>query len=107
MVCPVMWTPLHDLANPAASFDGTVGGAVRIVLHSAVIKKNIIADEEDLLKDEEGKARGMAIDMKCLHAMIDEVFRKSSVKSEGATDPVNRIFPVDAHFGGKMLPVEI
>jgi hypothetical protein len=65
---------LGDLADAAASRDGPARGTEGVILHAPAVKKDVVADEEYLLEDIEGEARGVAVDVESLNSLVDEVF---------------------------------
>ena len=48
---------LEDLADATASCDGLARGTERVILHAVAIKKDVVADEEQILENVEGEAR--------------------------------------------------
>jgi hypothetical protein len=97
----------EDLADTTASCDGQASGTEGVVLHAIAIKEDIVADEKRLLEDGEGEARGVAVNVEGLDAVVDEVFFKGGVENERAADLVDRVVAVDVHFGGKEFPVKV
>lgn len=97
----------ENLADAVASCDGLACGTEGVVLHALAIKKDVIADEEDILEDVKGETWCVAVYVEGLDALMDEVIFKGGIEGKGAADLVNRIVTVDVHLGGKQFPVEV
>ncbi len=97
----------EDLADAAATRDSLSCGTERVILHAVAFKKDVVADEEHILKNVEGEAGCVTVDVEGLDALMKEVFFKSDIEGEGATDLVDRVVVVDLYLGSEEFSVQV
>jgi hypothetical protein len=98
---------LEDLADATASCDGLARGTERVILHAVAIKKDVVADEEQILEDVEGEAGCVSIDVEGLNALMEKVFFKSDIEGERTADLVDRVIAVDVYLRSEESPVQV
>ncbi len=97
----------EDLPEAIASGHGLAGRTERVILHVLAIEKDIVADQEHILKDVEGESGCVAVDVEGLDPVMDKILLEGGIEGEGTADLVDRVVPVDLDFCAEEFPVEI
>lgn len=86
------FTPLYDFVNSTSSRSGFFFWTVRIKLQRFPLEEDVIAEEQDILEDIDGEARGMTPYMEGFNTFRSEVLFEELIEGEGAGNTMNRVF---------------
>ncbi len=101
------FSSLEDFVDAATSFDSLTCGTEGVILHAVAFKKDVIADQKDVLENVESEARCVTVDVEGLDAFMEKVFFKSDVEGERAADLMDRVIAVDLYLCSEEFPVQV
>ncbi len=112
--------PCHDVVVPANLVDGspiqylpylfTPGdglrrGTIGVKDHAVILEKNVVTDQEYVFENVEAEARGMAIDVEGLDAILFEILIEGNIEGETAAQIMGGVQFVNPDLAGKKISI--